>query len=69
MGDNTLDIRHYIYGVSGDTEEFLTTKLSVEGAEKFARDHMALFSHRYSRYSIKMNASKEVLSVENTGGR
>jgi hypothetical protein len=56
--------RHYIYGMSGETEEFLTTKLSEDDAIDYAVGHRNQFSHRYTHYSIRKGAWDEVAVVQ-----
>lgn len=66
MGDNTLNIRHYIFGSFEDPtkeREFLTTTLNIEAAEKFALDHRSLFEGRYDHYEIRLGASEVIVTV------
>lgn len=47
--------RHYIYGISNGVEDFfLDTKLSLDGARKYAKDHQQIFKNRFTEYSIRV---------------
>lgn len=62
--DMVSTFRHYIYGIDGETEEFLTTKLSEEDAIDYAVKHRQMFSPRFTHYSVRKGAWDEVAVVQ-----